>query len=146
MDGGGAEPPEGVTLGLEPAGPRDGQHHFDQLRIELGSGVFFDLAKSLLKAPALSIRPVGSQFGGEDPFQRASNFVRRPASPSRAGHEIPPSDQGGGSPLEPSTSGSPWPATGSRSSWRRSCPRWKRSNIPRYLILDFHNYRAKMEL
>jgi excinuclease ABC subunit C len=42
------------------------------------------------------------QFGGEDPFQRASNFVRRPASPSRAGHETPPCDQGGDSPLEPS--------------------------------------------
>ncbi len=42
------------------------------------------------------------QFGGEDPFQRASNFARRPASPSRAGHETPPCDQGGDSPLEPS--------------------------------------------
>jgi hypothetical protein len=55
MDGGGAQPPEGIPLGLEPVGPRDGQRHFDQLRIELGSGVFFDLAKSLLKAPAFSI-------------------------------------------------------------------------------------------
>jgi hypothetical protein len=55
MDGGLTEPPEGVPLGLEPVGFLDGQRHFDQLRIELGSGAFFDLAKSLFKAPALSI-------------------------------------------------------------------------------------------
>jgi len=55
MDSGGTEPPEGVPLGLEPVGPRDGQRHFDQRRIELCSGVFFDLAKSLFKAPAFSI-------------------------------------------------------------------------------------------
>src|SRR5512139_228536 len=48
-------------------------------------------------------------------------FASLSASPARAGHETPPSDQGGGSPLEPSTNGSPWQATGhmSRSSTRR---------------------------
>jgi hypothetical protein len=55
MDGGRTEPPEGVPFGLEPVGPRDRQCHFNQLWIELGSGVFFDLAKSLFKTPALSI-------------------------------------------------------------------------------------------
>ena len=55
MDGGEAELPERVPLGLEPVGLRDGQRHFDQLRIELGRGAFFDLAKSLFKAPAFSI-------------------------------------------------------------------------------------------
>jgi hypothetical protein len=39
-------------------------------------------------------------------------FAPLSASPSRAGHETPPCDQGGGSPLEPSTNGSPWQATG----------------------------------
>jgi hypothetical protein len=39
-----------------------------------------------------------SQFGGEDPFQRAPGRPGRPASPSRAGHETPPCDQGGDSP------------------------------------------------
>jgi methionyl-tRNA synthetase len=42
------------------------------------------------------------QFGGEDPFQRAPGRPGRPASPSWAGHETPPCDQGGDSPLEPS--------------------------------------------
>ena len=42
------------------------------------------------------------QFGGENPFQRAPGRPGRPASPSRAGHEPSPCDQGGDSPLEPS--------------------------------------------
>jgi DNA gyrase/topoisomerase IV subunit A len=37
-----------------------------------------------------------SQLRGEDPFRRSANFIGLSASPSRAGHEIPPSDQGGG--------------------------------------------------
>jgi hypothetical protein len=75
MDSGGTEPPERVAFGLEPVGLRDGQRHFNQRRIELGSGAFFDLVNSLFKAPALSIRPVGS-YGvdrvrdGKDPISR----------------------------------------------------------------------------
>jgi len=42
---------------------------------------------------------------------------------ARAGCPTPPCDQGGGSPLDPSTSGSPWQATGhiNRSSTWRGC-------------------------
>jgi hypothetical protein len=39
-------------------------------------------------------------------------FASLSASPSRAGYDTPPCDQRGGSPLEPSTNGSPWQATG----------------------------------
>jgi len=72
------------------------------LAVVVVGGLVTSTLLTLLVLPALYSWFAARQFGGEDPFQRASNFVRRPASPSRAEIVISPSDQGGDSPLEPS--------------------------------------------
>ncbi len=70
-------------------------------------GVLYSAIGTALLAGSIPLWKARRQLGGEDPFRRAPGRPGRPASPSRAGHETPPCDQGGDSPLEPSTSGSP---------------------------------------
>jgi len=81
-----------LSIGRDPAA-RDRLDHFPSSGLEI---------HRFLGGGNSNLFRRSSQFGGEDPFQRAPGRPGGPASPSWAGHETPPCDQGGDSPLEPS--------------------------------------------
>ncbi len=87
-------------LGRGWAVPADFDRIHSPIGISIGSKTVQEIAVSIA-AELVSVRS-RNQFGGKDPFPRAQGKPSRPASPSRAGIESPPCDQGRDASLESS--------------------------------------------
>ncbi|MCX6575923.1 MAG: XdhC family protein [Candidatus Aminicenantes bacterium] len=87
-------------LGCGWAAPAEFDKVHSPIGISINSQTVQEIAVSIA-AELVSVRN-RNQFGGKDPFPRAQGKPSRPASPSRAGIESPPCDQGGDASLEPS--------------------------------------------